>query len=166
VTQWSATANGIAVDASGKVYTTEGNAVVVYSTTTGTDYAPSNTWGATGSGDGQFDMPQGIAVDSSGNVFVADSANNRIQKFDSSGAFTTSWNYAAGISTPLDSPGAIAVDGAGNVYVASASDGYKFSSSGTFLAEFCDAKLRTSGIAVGASGAIYASVSHSIWKFR
>jgi len=34
---------------------------------------------ARGSGDGQFKYPKGIAVDSEGNVYVADSGNNRIQ---------------------------------------------------------------------------------------
>ena len=36
-------------------------------------------------------MEGGIAVDSSGNVYVADTWNNRIQKFDSDGNFITKW---------------------------------------------------------------------------
>lgn len=43
-------------------------------------------WGVTGSGSGQFITPRGIAVDSSGNVYVPDQ-NTRVQKFDSSGTF-------------------------------------------------------------------------------
>lgn len=39
------------------------------------------TWGGNGTADGQFSGPQGIAVDSAGNVYVADTNNNRIQKF-------------------------------------------------------------------------------------
>src|SRR4030042_1741132 len=48
-------------------------------------------WGSPGSGDGQFNYPAGVAVDSSGNVYVADLGNHRIQKFDSSGGFITKW---------------------------------------------------------------------------
>src|SRR5439155_11111231 len=38
-------------------------------------------WGSNGSGDGQFNTPVFVAVDGSGNVFVADNGNDRIQKF-------------------------------------------------------------------------------------
>ncbi|GAF84493.1 unnamed protein product, partial [marine sediment metagenome] len=48
-------------------------------------------WGSEGSGDGQFDGISGVAVDSSGNVYVADNENHRIQKFTSDGAFLIKW---------------------------------------------------------------------------
>ena len=38
-------------------------------------------WGQEGKGDGQFGWPADVAVDNRGNVYVADYANNRIQKF-------------------------------------------------------------------------------------
>ena len=38
-----------------------------------------------------FNSPYGVAIDSSGNVYVADAWNNRIQKFNSSGSFITKW---------------------------------------------------------------------------
>ena len=44
-------------------------------------------WGQKSTGDGEFDRPVGITVDSDGNVYVADSGNNRIQKFNSTGVF-------------------------------------------------------------------------------
>ncbi len=43
--------------------------------------------GGKGEGRGQFDFPRGIAADRSGNIFVADSSNNRVQKFAATGAF-------------------------------------------------------------------------------
>ena len=47
-------------------------------------------WGSFGTGDGQFDSPEGIAVDKSGNVFVSD-GNDRIQKFSNTGNFIRKW---------------------------------------------------------------------------
>src|SRR3954471_14864529 len=44
-------------------------------------------WGTAGSANGQFLTPRGIAVDSSGNVYVADGGNTSAQKFDNNGNF-------------------------------------------------------------------------------
>ena len=44
-------------------------------------------WGSVGSGDAEFDNPSDVAVDASGNVYVADGVNGRIQKFTSAGVF-------------------------------------------------------------------------------
>jgi DNA-binding beta-propeller fold protein YncE len=44
-----------------------------------------------GTGSGQFDLPEDIAVDTAANVYVVDTLNNRIQKFDSNGNFITAW---------------------------------------------------------------------------
>ena len=48
-------------------------------------YPFAKAWGKNGTADGQFDHPFGIAVDSSGNVYVGVGvgANDRVQKFDS-----------------------------------------------------------------------------------
>ena len=46
-------------------------------------------WGTQGTGDGQFRDPEGVAVASDGSVYVADSDNNRIQKFTSDGVFVS-----------------------------------------------------------------------------
>ncbi len=52
-------------------------------------------------------------VDSNGNVFVVDSINQRIRKFDNAFNFTLKWEW-----TVLASHGGVAVDGSGNVFVA------------------------------------------------
>jgi DNA-binding beta-propeller fold protein YncE len=48
-------------------------------------------WGTSGSGNGQFNGPAGMALDASGNVYVADLGNNRIQKFTGAGVYLTKW---------------------------------------------------------------------------
>nr|MDQ6864033.1 SMP-30/gluconolactonase/LRE family protein [Thermoproteota archaeon] len=72
-----------------------------------------------GIADGQFNSPSGVAVDSSGKVYVADSLYNRIQKFSSSGAFITKWGYygTADGQFTHGNPLGVAVDPSGNVYV-------------------------------------------------
>src|SRR5262249_48234746 len=86
----------------------------------------------TGSGENTLSAPIGVAVDAAGDIWVADSANNRIEEFDSSGAFVTE----------IPSPGvqALAIDASGNVY-AGENDGSGFhvvvyTPAGALLAEF------------------------------
>jgi len=51
-----------------------------------------SNWGSKGSGDGQFNDPTSVAVDStSGKVYVADPTNKRIQVFDQNGKFLSKW---------------------------------------------------------------------------
>ena len=64
--------------------------------------------------------PQGMAVDSSGNVYIADSNNNRVLKETLSGGSYTQSTIPA---TGLAGPEGVAVDGAGNVYIANTEGG-------------------------------------------
>lgn len=48
-------------------------------------------WGRAGSGESKFDIPHGITLDGSGNVYVADRGHERIQVFDSTGKFLKQW---------------------------------------------------------------------------
>lgn len=50
-------------------------------------------WGNEGSENGQFSWPYGIAIDNTGNIYVADTDNDRIQKFTYSDLTGDSWNY-------------------------------------------------------------------------
>src|ERR1039457_2438658 len=74
-------------------------------------------WGSAGSGNGQFIYPYGIAVDSSNNVYVADTDNDRIEKFDSNGNYLTQWGSHSSGNGQFSGAGWIAVDSSNNVYV-------------------------------------------------
>ncbi|MBU0702061.1 SMP-30/gluconolactonase/LRE family protein, partial [bacterium] len=82
-----------------------------------------------------LDHPLEIAVDSSGDVYVADSNNNRIQKFDSSGGFITTWGSKGNGEGQFNYPSGVAVDSSGNVYVADSNNNriQKFDYSGSFI---------------------------------
>ena len=75
-------------------------------------------WGSHGSEKGQFNLAHGIAVDASRNVYVADTYNHRIQKFDSDGNFIRMWGRQGQGKGQFDKPMGITVDSSGNVYVA------------------------------------------------
>jgi DNA-binding beta-propeller fold protein YncE len=116
-------------------------------------------------GEIRLSSPSGVALDQEGNVYVADTGNDRIQVFSSNGTFISQWarpGEVAGNGT-LRSPQGIAVDSSsGNVYVAdTGNDRIRvFSSNGTFISQWTRAgngTLRSpQGIAVdSSSGNVY-----------
>jgi DNA-binding beta-propeller fold protein YncE len=70
--------------------------------------------GRVGYGPGQFNQPTGLALDSKGNVFVVDSANNRIQELSPTGQFVAQWK---GPDPAFTFTSKIALDNQGNMYV-------------------------------------------------
>ena len=72
--------------------------------------------GISGSDEGQFDGPGDVAVDSSGDLYVADYGNGRIQKFTSDGKFITTWGSSGSGEGQFDFPDDVAVDSSGDVY--------------------------------------------------
>ena len=95
-------------------------------------------WGSYGSDNGQFIHPVGVAADGSGNVYVLDRNNQRVQKFSSTGAFLTTWGSpGSGDGQFYDLIG-LAVDGSGDVYVSDPGLNrvQKFTSDGTFLTKW------------------------------
>jgi hypothetical protein len=126
---------GVAVDSAGNVYVADtGNNTIREMTTDGTNWTVTTlagTAGNSGSADGmgsaaQFNHPSGVAVDSAGNVYVADTGNNTIRRLTPAGEVTTLAGLAGssgsadgtGRAAQFDQPSGVAVDGGGNVYVA------------------------------------------------
>ena len=64
--------------------------------------------GGAGSGPGQFNQPWGLAMDSLGNLYVADAGNNRVQKLDNDGNYLSQWGGPEGAG--FNFPGSVDVD--------------------------------------------------------
>ena len=124
--------SGLAVDSSGNVYVADTGHHQVKKFTPGgsaTVIAGTGTAGAPTAGtatSSTLRSPGGVAVDSSGNVYIADTGNHRIEKVTSGGTLSiiagtgSSGAPTAGVATSstLNTPGGVAVDSSGNVYIA------------------------------------------------
>jgi sugar lactone lactonase YvrE/4-hydroxy-3-methylbut-2-enyl diphosphate reductase IspH len=132
------------------------------------------TWGVKGSGNGQFQVPSGIAI---GNdfVYVVDNELNRVQKFDTSGKYITQWGSKGSKSGQFLLPQNIAADANGNVYIADTGNSriQKFSADGKFLLSLGSSGvengqfLNPRGVVTDSQGNIYVSDSgnNRIQKF-
>jgi hypothetical protein len=140
--------DGIAVDGSGFVYVTDsGNSRIQKFTSDGVFVTK---WGSPGKcvddscngqfgveyNDSRFQSLSGVTVDDSGFVYVADTWNHRIQKFDSSGNFVSKWGSSGAGDENLDCPDRIAVDREGYVYVTQIIGIKKFTPDGQFVAKW------------------------------
>jgi len=133
-------------------------------------------WGSSGPGDSQFQLPYGVAVDNAGNVYVADTSNDRIQKFNATGSFITKWGGHGSADGQFDYPFGVAVDNAGNVYVADNNNNriQKFNATGSFITKWGSEGTDDGqfagpyGVAVDNAGNVYVAdtYNHRIQKFN
>ena len=166
---------GVAVDASGNVYVADTyNARIRKIDASGviTTIAGVGVKGIGGDGgpatEALLNEPSGVAVDVSGNVYVADTYNARIRKIDASGVITTiagtgkeddGGDGGAATEAPIGVVHGVAVDAQGNVYVASHARIRKIDGQGTITS-----LLEEGGrdVAVDAQGNVYVAVGTAV----
>ena len=125
---------GVAVDSAGNLFIADTlNSRIRRLDTKGTITTVAGTGEESFGGDGgpalqaQLARPIGIALDGSGNIYLASVFNQRIRRVDSSGTITTvagtgtsgfNGDRGPAVRAQLDNPEGVAVDGAGNLYIA------------------------------------------------
>jgi outer membrane protein assembly factor BamB len=135
-------------------------------------------WGTPGSAEGQLDFAAvnllgAAAFDPSGNLFVADSGNHRIQKFDPNRRFLTAWGSQGLGDGQFSSLTDIAVDGQGRVYATDydRNDIQVFDGAGHFLASWSNqgeaTEFNPNGITVAPDGNVWVAeyAMHRIQQF-
>ncbi|MBI4321284.1 MAG: TIGR03663 family protein [Chloroflexi bacterium] len=138
-------------------------------------------WGSKGTESSQFQEPKGVAVGPDGSVYVVDTGNHRVQKFDESGQFLLAWGQKGQAQGEFAEPWGIAVDASGQVFVADTWNHriQKFDRDGKFLgawgkyASVADGVSNPGdfygprGVAVDAAGFVYVADTgnHRIQKF-
>jgi gliding motility-associated-like protein len=114
--------NGVAVDALGNVYVADSQNSLIRKITPAGVVTTLAGAGGSGNADGtgaaaKFNIPTGLTIDGSGNLYVADTFNNSIRKVTPSGVVTTIVNVLAATGSGSFLTG-IALDLLGNIYVA------------------------------------------------
>jgi hypothetical protein len=152
------TFNGVAdvlVADDGSVFVADGhvnNRVVKYSA----DGEFIMEWGKAGSGQGEFNLPHALAMDSQGRLFVSDRENLRIQIFDQQGRYIDEWAQFGRVS-------GLSIDGNDTLYAASQNEEAMPSiATGIFVASAVDGSsigfvpdIYSESVVADSSGAIY-----------
>jgi sugar lactone lactonase YvrE len=143
-----------------------------YATADGEDASASalTPYGSAGTGEGQLERPQGLAIDAGGNIWVSDRVNNRITEYGPSGSFIRQINAHGSADGAINEPRGLAATPAGNIWVAE--NGNKrlqeFSPTGAFIAKITNANfVEPWGVVPGAGGTLWVSDpgAHKLFKF-
>ncbi len=129
-------------------------------------------WGVFGTEAGQFKYPRGVAVGTTGDVYVTDTENSRIQHFTAAGAFVKKWGEFGTEALQFRVPFGIGVDSDGSVYVADVQNRLlkKFNDyaglTWAYGGEYASTFRTMAGVAVAASGIIFVSVEGDSRVYR
>lgn len=161
---------GIAVDKSGNLYIADGlnNRVRKISGGVISTVAGNGTAGYTGdkgpATSAELNNPTGVALDSSGNLYIADSANNVVRMVTSSGTITTfagnntlgySGDMALATGAQLSNPVGVIADSAGNVYIADAGNNVIRQVYSGNIVTYAEGFTQPDAVAVDSAGNIY-----------
>jgi sugar lactone lactonase YvrE len=153
--------SGIAVDGAGTIYVSDSSHdVISIISPSGSVSVLAGTTGAPGNQDGtgstaRFNFPQGLTLDASGNVYVADMNNNAVRKISPNGVVTTlvgSQDYCTDV----------VLDGGGSLYVSG--DGIsKISPAGQVMASVVFG-IRVQGLVVDPLGNCFGVGNDAVWE--
>ena len=171
--QFQSNTQGVAYAPNGDIYVTERWRVNQFRT----DGTFVRRWGDQGPADGQFNASRGIAVDGSGNVYVADCSNSRVQVFAADGTFLRRIGTSGSAEGQFGCPWDVAIDPAGDLWVADSSQYsiQQFKPDGTFVSRTTTNDItggfRPDGIAFDSAGFLYvtdvqANTGSRVLKFQ
>ena len=142
--------------------------VSFFSTTALAQTTPSFDFriGADFTAPGILRSPSAIVGDASGNIYVADRDNHRIQKFNSTGSFLLEFGQLGDTAGAFNQPASLALAANGDIFVCDTENNriQKFDATGGFLLEFNGsasgtALLKPGGVAVDSAGTVYVADS-------
>ncbi len=111
--------SNIALDNKNDIYIYDGNLYQIkkFAFTSNDTLKFITKWGNKGRSDGQFIGPVDLTVDQNNNVYVLDSGEYRVQKFDSNGNLLAKWGIHGNDNDQFIDPQGIAIDSSNNVYI-------------------------------------------------
>jgi sugar lactone lactonase YvrE len=131
---------------------------------------PLTPFGSAGTEAGKLQQPQGVAVDGSGNVWVVDRGNSRVQKFDQSGKFLLQFGGLGSTDGKFNDPRGIAVSSNGTVWVSDLGNKrvQGFNSKGEFLRKITHEFVLPYGLATTPGGELWVSDpgTNRLYKFN
>jgi len=141
----------------------------------GTEYVRTETqWGESGTGQGQFDFDSSeaeVEVDAGGYVYVSDSGNDRIQKFQPDGTFVTMWGETGVQDGFLSRVRDMKVDANGDILTIDAGGDFtariqKWSPDGRWMCSFWPDYMAADGFAVDKDNSVYLANYENVTKIN